>query len=68
MEEEEGWPDANSDNEVKVPERVEAYRAWIPHSAQEIKNRIAVIKTIIKQMEFAEEIKQIKFLSQRQIH
>ena len=44
----EDWPDENSDNEVKVPEFVKAYRAWIPLTAQEIEERVRLIKTIIK--------------------
>ncbi len=67
-EDDEGWPDDNSDNEVKLPQLMETYGAWIPHTAQEIEDRVKMIKTIIKQMEFAEVIKRIKFMSQRNIH
>lgn len=44
----EGWPDENSDNEVKVPEFVKTYKAWIPQTAQEIEDRVRLIKTIKK--------------------
>jgi len=47
---------------------VETYRAWIPHGAQEIEERVTFVKTIIKLMEFAEEIKLIKSVPKRQIH
>ena len=63
----EGWPDENSDNEVKVPEFVKTYRAWIPHTVQEIEDRVKLIKTIIKYFEFGEDIKRIKYMSQSYI-
>ena len=44
------------------------FRAWIPNTVLEIEDRVRMIKTIIKYMEFAEEIKQIKLVPQRQIH
>jgi hypothetical protein len=46
-----------------VPKLLETFRAWIPHSAQEIEDRIKLIETIIKQIEFAETIKPIMFMS-----
>jgi hypothetical protein len=58
----------NPDNEYYMPEQLETYRAWIPHSAQEIEDRIKSIKTIVKLMEFAEVIKPIMFMSYRKIH
>ena len=63
----EGWPDENSDNEVKVPELVKTYKVWIPHTVQEIEDRVRLIKTIIKYIEFGEYIKRIKCMSQSYI-
>ena len=46
-----------------MPDIVETYRPWIPHTANEIEDRVRMIKTTIKYMEFSEEIKRIKFVS-----
>jgi hypothetical protein len=52
-EEEEGkeqydWPDTISDNDNLVPKLLETYKAWIPHTALEIEDRIDLIETIVK--------------------
>ena len=52
---------------MKVPEFVKTYRVWIPHTVQEIEDRVRLIKTIIKHIEFGEDIKLIKCMSQSYI-